>query len=71
MANFWPVPATCPIGAELALVAGRKAVTVSHRMIELLIGRPITDEGFRGEFLDDPERTVRALCDRGLDLVRS
>ena len=38
-------------------------MTVSHRMIELLIGRLITDEGFRGAFLDDPEGTLQALRD--------
>ena len=43
-------------------------MTVSHRMIELLIGRLITDEGFRGALLDDPEGTLQALRDRGLDL---
>jgi hypothetical protein len=34
----------------------------------MLIGRLITDEQFRAEFLDNPEGTLRALCDGGLDL---
>jgi hypothetical protein len=37
-------------------------------MIELLIGRLITDEEFRAGFLDDPEATLVGLCDRGLEL---
>jgi hypothetical protein len=44
---------------------------VAQRVIEMLIGRLITDEQFRGEFLQDPERTLLALCDRGLDLSRT
>jgi hypothetical protein len=51
------------------LPSGRaKGVTVSHRMIELLIGRLITDEGFRADFLRDPARTLQDLRDQGLDL---
>jgi hypothetical protein len=34
----------------------------------MLIGRLITDEQFRSEFLTDPERTLRDLRDRGFDL---
>jgi hypothetical protein len=45
-------------------------VTV-QRIIEMLIGRLITDEEFRAEFLDDPERTLRALADHGLELSRT
>jgi hypothetical protein len=41
---------------------------VAHRLIELLIGRLITDEQFRDEFLRDPEATLRALCERGFEL---
>jgi hypothetical protein len=37
----------------------------------MLIGRLITDEQFRGEFLEDPERTLLELCDRGLELSRT
>jgi hypothetical protein len=44
---------------------------VSQRLIELLIGRLITDEQFRAEFLRDPERTLHGLCERGLELSRT
>jgi len=36
----------------------------------MLIGRLITDEQFRSEFLDNPEATLINLCDRGLQLSR-
>ena len=39
-----------------------------QRTIEMLIGRLITDEQFRAEFLDDPKNTLVALSERGLDL---
>jgi hypothetical protein len=41
---------------------------VAQRVIEILIGRLITDEQFRCEFLHDPENTLLDLCDRGLEL---
>ena len=44
---------------------------MAQRIIELLIGRLITDEQFRSEFLQDPELTLLALCERGLDLSRT
>jgi hypothetical protein len=37
-------------------------------VIEFLIGRLITDEPFRDEFLKDPEATLRELCERGFEL---
>jgi hypothetical protein len=46
-------------------------VTLSQRTIEMLIGRLITDEQFRAEFLDDPEGLLLALCDSGLELSRT
>jgi hypothetical protein len=46
----------------------RQDVTVAQRMVEMLIGRLITDEQLRTEFLDDPEGTLRGLCELGLDL---
>ena len=49
----------------------RKAVTVAQRIVEMLIGRLITDEQFRREFLADPERTLAELCERGWDLSRT
>lgn len=43
---------------------------MAQRIIELLIGRLITDEGFREQFLIAPEATLLALADQGLDLSR-
>jgi hypothetical protein len=43
---------------------------MAQRVIELLIGRLITDEHFRNEFLAAPETTLQALADQGLDLSR-
>ena len=37
----------------------------------MLIGRLITDEQFRSDFLQDPENTLLGLCDRGLELSRT
>jgi hypothetical protein len=58
-------------GPNFALEPRRKAVTLAQRTIEMLIGRLITDEQFRDEFLRDPECTLLAMCDRGLDLSRT
>jgi hypothetical protein len=44
---------------------------VAQRVIEMLIGRLITDEQFRTDFLRDPERTLGDLCDRGIELSRA
>ena len=41
------------------------------RLVEMLIGRLITDEQFRSEFLDEPEKTLAGLFDRGLELSRT
>jgi hypothetical protein len=41
---------------------------MAHRTIEMLIGRLITDEAFRAEFLRQPEATLQGLRERGLDL---
>jgi hypothetical protein len=46
-------------------------MALAQRIIEILIGRLITDEEFRSEFLRDPERTLLALSDRGLELSRT
>jgi hypothetical protein len=37
----------------------------------MLIGRLITDEQFRHEFLNDPRRTLGELCERGLELSKT
>jgi hypothetical protein len=44
---------------------------VAQRIVEMLIGRLITDEQFRTEFLHAPELTLAAECERGLDLSRT
>ena len=59
-------------GVELALPSLRKAdIDVAQRIIEMLIGRLITDEEFRREFLNDPEQTLLRLRERGLELSRT
>ena len=58
-------------GPELALWPPRKADTVAQRTIEMLIGRLITDEQFRREFLSEPEQTLLGLRDRGFELSRT
>ena len=45
-------------------------MTVAQRIIEMLIGRLITDDQFRSEFLHDPEKTLQAVCERGMELSR-
>ena len=44
---------------------------MAHRIIEMLIGRLIADEQFRAEFLNDPEKTLHDLCERGLELSKT
>ena len=44
---------------------------MSQRIVEMLIGRLITDEQFRSDFLADRENTLLALSDRGLELSRT
>ena len=45
-------------------------MTVAQRTIEMLIGRLITDDHFRSEFLHDPEKTLQAVCECGMELSR-
>jgi len=52
-------------------MAGLEVGTVAQRTVEMLIGRLITDEEFRSEFLRDPERTLAELSDLGMDLSRT
>jgi hypothetical protein len=44
---------------------------VAQRIVEMLIGRLITDEQFRATFLTNPEPTLLGLCARGLELSRT
>ena len=43
---------------------------MAQRIVEVLIGRLITDEDFRSEFLRNPESVLAGLPERGLDLSR-
>jgi hypothetical protein len=43
-------------------------MAMSQRIVEMLIGRLITDEQFRAEFLECPQSTLLALGERGLEL---
>lgn len=44
---------------------------MAQRIVETVIGRLITDEEFRSRFLANPERSLAALRDIGLDLSRT
>ena len=41
---------------------------MAQRSIEILIGRLITDEQFRADFLDAPEQTLIDLRERGMEM---
>lgn len=42
---------------------------MAQRIVEMLIGRLVTDEQFRTAFLLDPERTLTELCAFGFELT--
>lgn len=44
---------------------------MAQRVIEMLIGRLITDERFRAEFLGAPEATLLGLAGQGFELSRT
>ena len=44
---------------------------MAQRIIEMLIGRLITDEQFRAEFLGHPEDTLLGLRELGMDMSRT
>lgn len=45
--------------------------TMAQRDVESVIGRLVTDEEFRREFLGDPARTLGALVEHGIGLSRA
>jgi len=47
----------------------RKVVRVAQRSIEILIGRLLTDEAFRGAFLNHPSGTLQIFCEAGHELT--
>ena len=54
---------------NVALRVVRKDLTLAQRIVEILIGRLVTDEQFRSDFLTAPENTLLDYCNgRGLDL---
>jgi len=58
-------------GKEVALSTRERRRDVAQRIVEMLIGRLITDEQFRDDFLRDAERVLHALFERGLELSRT
>ena len=44
---------------------------MAHRVIDLLIGRLITDDQFRDEFLRDPAATLCQAGEQGLELSQT
>ena len=42
---------------------------MAHRNVEMLIGRLITDEAFRGAFRDDPDLTLARFVAAGHELT--
>jgi hypothetical protein len=41
---------------------------LAQRIVEMLVGRLLTDDTFRAAFLSDPEHTLLAFCARGFEL---
>ena len=42
---------------------------MSQQNVERVIGRLVTDEGLRRRFTLDPARTLRALCESGVEVT--
>lgn len=42
---------------------------MAQRIVEIVIGRLVTDEQFRAGFLRDPRAALHAVCDRGQTLT--
>lgn len=43
---------------------------MSQRTVQFLIGTIITDEDLRRRFVRQPEATLAALCDQGIELTK-
>jgi putative intracellular protease/amidase len=46
-------------------------MTVTQKSVEVVIGRLVTDEPFRTEFVQDPRAALQGVRDRGLELTAS
>jgi hypothetical protein len=44
---------------------------MAYKTVQLIIGKILTDEELRGQFLDQPFETLASLRDNGFDLTRS
>jgi hypothetical protein len=42
---------------------------MGHRSVEIVIGRLVTDEELRRQFVAKPRETIRLVQERGLDLT--
>ena len=42
---------------------------MSLRTVQLIVGRLVTDEEYRLDFLRDPDRALRTLRDQGVELT--
>jgi hypothetical protein len=48
-----------------------RSADVTQRWIEVILGRLVTDEELRRQFIEDPRRTVVELIEAGMQLSRS
>jgi hypothetical protein len=46
-----------------------RRITMSQKTVQLIVGRLITDEDYRLQFLSDPLRVLMALRDQGVELT--
>jgi hypothetical protein len=42
---------------------------MSHKTVQLVIGRLLTDEDLRTQFVAQPRRTLAELCEQGFELT--
>jgi hypothetical protein len=62
-----PTPAPGPVVALVKAVR----IDVTQRVIEIVIGRLVTDEEFRAAFVTDPRQALTLLQETGLELTRA